>query len=193
MTRLFPLRLLRSRILVGALGLVLGAVLGGTTAALASIPDPNGVIHGCVGVDSGLLQVIDPSTGQTCGAGDTAVDFNQQGPQGPKGDKGDKGDPGAPGQPAPRLSAGVTRFGTGSGSGLVSVSQPSGGVYDLTFNQDVSACTAAVTQRDSAIDVTFTVIRDHSITGSDDILRVTAHHVGTGDPQPVDFDVVIAC
>ena len=53
--------------------------------ALASIPDANGVFHGCYATTSGALRLIDPSKGQRCESGERAVKWNQTGPQGPPG------------------------------------------------------------------------------------------------------------
>ena len=47
--------------------------------AYATIPDENGVIHGCRNNGSGFLRVID-SASQSCGQAETALDWNQRGP-----------------------------------------------------------------------------------------------------------------
>lgn len=58
--------------------------------AFASIPGPDGVIHACVANGNlvaqvaalkGALRVID--SGESCGAGETPLNFNQTGPPGP--------------------------------------------------------------------------------------------------------------
>jgi hypothetical protein len=54
--------------------------------AYASIPGPDGAIHGCYDNSTGALRVIDPDAGRTCSGVETALSWNQQGPQGPKGD-----------------------------------------------------------------------------------------------------------
>ena len=75
---------LRKRTAQVALAIVaLLTVAGGV--AYATIPDSNGVIHGCYDSKSGALRVIDPSTSQTCLNKETAVTWNQTGPQGPAG------------------------------------------------------------------------------------------------------------
>ena len=71
-------------------GLVL-ATAGGI--AYATIPDSDGVIHGCYSKGTGVLRVVDPSLRQECSGEQTAISWNQQGPQ---------GEPGAPGEPGPR-------------------------------------------------------------------------------------------
>jgi hypothetical protein len=106
---------------VGMLGIfmVIGLALGGV--AFATIPDSNGVIHGCY-KPNGDLSVID--TGDSCKQRETPLNWNQTGPQGAqgvqgeKGEKGDKGEPGAqglpgndgqPGGPGPQGPAGISR------------------------------------------------------------------------------------
>jgi len=61
--------------------------------AYATIPGSNGVIHGCYN-KAGILRVIDTSGGEACAAGETALEWNQEGPQGPPGPPGRAG--GAP-------------------------------------------------------------------------------------------------
>jgi hypothetical protein len=73
-------KLIAAAFVVGVL-----AAVGGI--AYATIPDENGVIHGCRNNGSGSLRVID-SASQSCTPAETALDWNQLGP------KGDKGDPG---------------------------------------------------------------------------------------------------
>jgi hypothetical protein len=85
------------RIAVLAVGLVLVG-----TAAWATIPDANGVIHGCYRTSGppnsrGALRVIDIEAGQTCGSGEVALSWNQTGPQGPAGATGPAGPQGATG------------------------------------------------------------------------------------------------
>jgi len=65
-------------------GVVLGAILASAGIAVASIPDSNGVIHGCYLTSGnpnvrGALRVIDTDAGQTCGSGETAISWDQQG------------------------------------------------------------------------------------------------------------------
>jgi len=73
--------------LIGVSILVL-LIFGGI--AYASIPDSNGVIHGCYKNSTGMLKVIDSSS-QTCVSGETALNWNQTGPQGPQGIQGPSG------------------------------------------------------------------------------------------------------
>jgi hypothetical protein len=76
-------------------------LLGAVTVIRASIPDSQGVIHGCY-TNSGALGVID-STVTTCNQNETAITWNRVGPQGPPGPLGTTGPQGAAG---PQGSAG---------------------------------------------------------------------------------------
>jgi hypothetical protein len=72
----------RARLVIAGL-LVLGAVAG---IAYASIPGPDGVIHGCYKTSTpaqGALITIDSAA--SCPSGYTALNWNQVGPQGPAG------------------------------------------------------------------------------------------------------------
>ena len=69
-----------------ALVVALGAAGG---VAYSSIPDPQGVIHGCY--NDRVLHVIDTAGGGACEAGETALDWNQQGQPGPTGHTGPQG------------------------------------------------------------------------------------------------------
>ena len=68
-----------------ALVIVVLAASGGI--AYATIPDENGVIHGCRNDGSGILRVIDTAT-DSCSPAETPLEWNQQGPKGEKGDPG---------------------------------------------------------------------------------------------------------
>lgn len=63
--------------------------------ALASIPGPDGVIHGCYKTSNpavGTVIVIDSAA--SCPSGFAALNWNQIGPLGPQGPAGPQGDPG---------------------------------------------------------------------------------------------------
>jgi hypothetical protein len=77
-------------IAVAAAAAMAVAITGGALA-YASIPDANGVIHGCYTVKGGALRVIDTAKGQTCATGQHALNWNQKGPQGPPGPAGVSG------------------------------------------------------------------------------------------------------
>lgn len=67
-----------------AAGMIIG--LGGAAIVSASIPDANGVIHGCIR-NNGDLRIIDSAT-QSCTTTQDPITFNQTGPQGPPGTSG---------------------------------------------------------------------------------------------------------
>jgi hypothetical protein len=73
----------RTKLLLAAA--VVAVAAGG--AAYATIPDSGGVFHACVS-GLGTLRLIDPSAGGKCLRGETAVQWNQQGPQGLQGIQG---------------------------------------------------------------------------------------------------------
>jgi hypothetical protein len=70
----------------------------GVGFALASIPDADGVIHGCYRKSDGRLRVIDTDAGQTCLAGEKAIEWNRRGRRGPRGLQGIQGDQGIQGE-----------------------------------------------------------------------------------------------
>ena len=94
-----------------ALGAFLGGVLVLAGTAVASIPDPNGVIHACYKSD-GVLHVIDTAV-TTCRANESPIEWNQTGPTGapgPAGPAGSQGPPGPQGPAGPAGTAGVSGY-----------------------------------------------------------------------------------
>jgi hypothetical protein len=76
-------------------GAVFGAVLALGLAAIATIPDSAGVIHGCYvrsGASAGTLRVIN-APNQSCKSTERALNWSQQGPPGPTGSAGAVGVP----------------------------------------------------------------------------------------------------
>lgn len=71
------------------IGLIIGFVVA-SGIAFATIPDGNGVIHGCYKPSDGKLVLINTPS-QSCGAGETELTWNQEGPQGPIGPPGTDG------------------------------------------------------------------------------------------------------
>jgi hypothetical protein len=71
--------------MVGSAALFVGAKI-----ALATIPDGNGTMHGCLKAKTGQVYLIDPGAGQTC-AKDTSLDWNKIGAAGPPGIDGPQG------------------------------------------------------------------------------------------------------
>jgi len=78
--------------------LVAVAVAVAAGVAYATIPGADGVIQGCYN-KAGVLRVVDPSAGDACAAGETAIEWNQEGQTGPQGP------PGSPGQAADAVDA----------------------------------------------------------------------------------------
>ena len=76
----------RAALAVGA-AIVTGAF---TSAALAAIPDDQGVITGCYNSTSGALRVIDAGKVK-CSSSERALTWNQKGQQGPAGPAGPAG------------------------------------------------------------------------------------------------------
>ena len=82
---------MRSKILV-ALAIAAVALAG---AAVAAIPDGDGVIHACRKVDGGALRVV--ARASACRSGERALAWNQRGAEGPTGPAGAAGPPGPAG------------------------------------------------------------------------------------------------
>src|SRR6478735_1118084 len=83
---------------LGLLGLVVGVGAAVAGIAYASIPDANGVIHGCYNSDNGALRVFGKSKDfQQCNTGEKALDWSQTGPTGPTGPTGLTGQRGGTG------------------------------------------------------------------------------------------------
>jgi lamin tail-like protein len=76
---------MRSKILV-ALAIAAVALAG---AAVAAIPDGDGVIHACRKVDGGALRVV--ARASACRSGERALAWNQRGAEGPTGPAGAAG------------------------------------------------------------------------------------------------------
>lgn len=139
---------------VVVLAAIIFAVFAGV--AYATIPDNNGVIHGCYtpnknGQES-ALSVFDSATG-SCGRGETELDWNQTGPAGPQGAQGPQGPQGPPGPGVLWMWVGgagnncptggsCLGSGTANGSGSPSVSLNSlngSPIYTAVFDQPVES------------------------------------------------------
>jgi len=124
---------------VAVAALALGA--GGGAWGYASSQSP--VLHGCEQKNSGNLRLVDNQ--DECRSSELPVSWNQQGAQGEPGPPGPKGADGTPGSSGTNLWATVERDGTllrHSGA-LDSATVPGsndGGVFNVTFNRDVTAC-----------------------------------------------------
>ncbi len=87
-----------------ALLIAAGALLGVAGIAYATIPDENGVIHGCYQKSGGALRVIDASV-TNCSKTETSLNWNVKGatgPVGPEGAQGPQGPAGLAGPPGPQ-------------------------------------------------------------------------------------------
>ncbi|MGO9763653.1 MAG: hypothetical protein ACLP1Q_20565 [Solirubrobacteraceae bacterium] len=80
---------------LAAVTVALLAALGGV--AWASIPGPEGIIHGCYGKHGGQLRVIDTTAGGKCRHKEAALNWDETGPPGPRGGRGATGPRGAAG------------------------------------------------------------------------------------------------
>ncbi len=63
---------MRRVIIAVAAAVAVAVAITGGALAYASIPDANGVIHGCYTVKGGALRVIDTAKGQKCPTGQSA-------------------------------------------------------------------------------------------------------------------------
>ena len=105
--------------------------------AIASIPDSGGVIHGCYRTTTGALRVINTGTGQTCVAGEVALNWSQIGPRGPMGARGSPGPRGPQGSPGPQGLPGEgtsAYFTSGLADPAVDLRRPPGGENTLVAN-----------------------------------------------------------
>ena len=75
---------LASRGGIAAVAGLAGLTIGIAGVAVASIPDANGVIHGCYLKKTGALRVID-TTKRHCTRDENRIRWNARGPQGPSG------------------------------------------------------------------------------------------------------------
>ena len=90
-------------------------VAGTAAIASASVPDAQGVIHGCYDRQSGQVRIVDTETGtpKGCVKSERTVDWNHTGPrgavgpQGPQGPQGPVGPQGAQGVQGPQGEPGI--------------------------------------------------------------------------------------
>jgi hypothetical protein len=108
------------KLIVAALALLIVAI---GAVAYASIPGPDGVIHGCRKNSDGSLRAIDSAA--TCPSGWTALNWSQTGPQGPAGPAGPQGPAGVSGY---QVVTAVQDWpgGSGSFSGTLEAQCPGG-------------------------------------------------------------------
>jgi hypothetical protein len=129
------------RVALAVTAVAMLAIAGAVTYAFAGIGG-GGVINGCYKTQNGQLRVIDPASGD-CLPSETPISWNQtgtQGPPGPTGPKGDKGDP------ATKLWAVVNADGSlARSSGATASIRIALAIYQVTFNQNVAACSYLAT------------------------------------------------
>ena len=101
---------MRSKIFA-ALAIAAVAVAG---AALAAIPDGNGIIHACRKVEGGALRVV--AKASACRHGERSLAWNQRGATGPAGPAGPEGATGAQGPQGP-AGPGLASFDSLAGLG----------------------------------------------------------------------------
>jgi hypothetical protein len=93
-----------------ALALSLGVLAAGAAwPVVATIPDANGLLHGCRQMNNGQLRLIDPAAGETCYASEVPVTWNQVGPQGTTGPQGPQGPVGPQGPQGPAGASGTSQ------------------------------------------------------------------------------------
>jgi hypothetical protein len=85
---------------VAVIGLAVLAMLAVSGIAYATIPDDNGVIHGCYAKSGGALRVIDAGV-TNCSKSETSLNWNVKGATGPVGPQGAQGPQGPQGPPGP--------------------------------------------------------------------------------------------
>jgi collagen triple helix repeat protein len=172
----------------GLVALVVGVGVAVGGIAYASIPDSNGVIHGCYRPTSGQLIVI-KSNGKGCEKGWTPLNWNQTGVTGPTGLNGPKGTTG------PTGATGLT--GVTGATGLTGTTGATGpqGPADLTppvdaFTPTQLAQGAILTCGSTANDAIFAVCNGPKLNGVDiraggfEFLRICATVTG-GAPAGV--------
>jgi hypothetical protein len=149
--------------LTALVAVVVGLAAGGI--AYASIPDANGVIHGCYQKVNGQLRVIDTDKGGKCLASEAALNWNQTGARGPTGPSGVS------------LFADVKSDGTLVHGTATAATRIASGVYTVTFGQDVSGCAA--------------VANVGLFAGADSVFLAFAGS-GTAPATPDNVDVVLS-
>ena len=122
--------------------------------AYASIPDSNGVIHGCYKKSGGTLRIIDDGVSQ-CDKGEIAVSWNQTGPQGLQGLQGPAGPQGPEGPQGPPGSGGSRQLTIATVSGpydngsfeIMSCADP---IRSMNFVKQADSSRLRITYSDSS-------------------------------------------
>jgi hypothetical protein len=177
------------------------AALLAAGAAYATIPDSNGVIHGCSANKDGSLRVIDLDAGQSCGTKESPLDWNSKGPAGPQGPIGPTGPTGPTGPQGPAGSEhgyqtnSITKVpGTMADTKVISLSGLPDGVY-MVFAQlnvlgdggDLVYCSVNGTNVPQ-----YTNETELSATGLDDAEIVTSAKLSGGGNNTIDVSCEIS-
>jgi hypothetical protein len=170
--------------IVAAVGLLAGF---GGRVAWSAIPDGN-TIHGCYKNDTGVLRVIDPSTGGACNPkSETALDWTQTGTQGLQGIQGPQGSQGATGSAGPN---GVSNYqivtGTATtasdalyGTGLATATAPCpSGTVGTGQGFDLPSTSVSIWDEDGGVGIEN--VAGLTVTGSTGV-TITAYTVCVGD------------
>jgi hypothetical protein len=114
-----PLKSVAKRLAVASPATMLTLVLAGIVVlAAGSIPDSQGVFHGCYKQATGALRVVVDAS--QCLPTETAIQWNQQGQQGPPGAQGPQG-PAGPAGPAGPSDAFATYREVGDSRGPITL------------------------------------------------------------------------
>lgn len=185
--------------------LALFVALGGTSYAATGGFTSNGQLQACVGESGGVTIV---KAGKKCRRGQQRVSWNQTGPAGAKGATGatgaagangaagatgSAGAPGAPGAPAVTLWARVKADGTlVSGSG-VTAAEGSGGIYNVTFNRNVTSCGVSGTLNLGAAEIIHAVPAGGSTPNTVQVVTLELSGASERKFGPDDFTLFITC
>ena len=134
-------RALRDRGLLVSFLVVVGLAIGGALA-YAAIPSGDGAITGCVNNRSGTVRVIDAEAGATCRSGETQVEWYSR--------------DGVDARLATPVFAEIFADGginSARSMGATSVDHLGTGVYRVTFERDLTACTFFVSTPYNAGDI----------------------------------------
>lgn len=157
---------MRSKRLLVVMGVVVAILLGGV--ASASIPGPDGMIHGCVKNSNGDVMAIDHTA--ICPSGWTALNWNQAGPQGPQGPAGGVSGYEIVGQ----SNAASDNFQSSTFAFCPSGKKAIGGGWRMTNNE-------------------FVVVQNEPFLGSGDAWHVVIQHPGATSIPAESYNVFAVC
>ena len=164
----------------------------------ASIPDSNGVIHGCFRKSDGRLRAISTDRGQTCARGERKLNWNQtgtpgqdgdQGPEGPEGPQGEQGIQGPAGAGSPSVERVVASFTPATeSSSSATWTQPANTVSHAYYRVTVTTPEGACDSHEEAggIQMTFAINGD---TGGMNWFNKTIYPGTMTDPAVGGYEV----